>query len=269
MNAAPRSWHLMVDRAEQHLEEVKAHMAAYAAKHPYGAVRARQPKGQRDIWLYRLKMLEQPDPMIAVIIGEILYDLRSALDHIAVSMAPNSRKSKAGYPVEVTDPFAKDADGAFIYDEERRRSFTSKIKGIPADAVAMIMHSQPYTREYSELETLALLNRLENADKHRELVTLGAGIMDIRTIVTAPKAAIQQRADGFREDGAEVAKFKFIESPPPPESEVQVDVRGTASVAIKVGGLQGNLAMPQTLEILIGWMRDETIPEFTPYIRSR
>ena len=125
--------------------------------------------------------------MIAVIIGEILYDLRSALDHIAVSMAPNSRKSKAGYPVEVTDPFAKDDDGAFIYDEERRRSFTSKIKGMPADAVAMIMHGQPYTRQYSELETLALLNRLENADKHRELVTLGAGIMDIRTIVPLPR----------------------------------------------------------------------------------
>lgn len=53
MNAAPRSWHLKVDRAEQHLEEVKAHMAEYAAKHPYGAVRVRQPKGQRNIWLYR------------------------------------------------------------------------------------------------------------------------------------------------------------------------------------------------------------------------
>lgn len=269
MSADRRSWHLKVDRAEQHLEEVKAYMGAYAAKHPYEAVRTRQPKGQRHIWLYRLKMLEQPDPMIAVIIGEILYNLRSALDHIAVSMAPRDRKSKAGFPVEVTDPFAKDISGTFIYGEERRRSFTSKIKGIQADAVAMIMHAQPYTRQYSEIETLALLNRLENADKHRELVTLGVGVMDIRTIITAPKAAIQQRADGFREDGEEVAKFGFIESLPPRESEVKVDVRGTASVAIKVGGLLGNLIMPQTLEILIAWMRDETIPEFSPYIRPR
>jgi hypothetical protein len=266
MNADRRSWHLKVDRAEQHLEEVKAHMAAYATEHPYRAERARQPKGQRDIWLYRLRMLQQPDPMIAVIIGEILYDLRSALDHIAVGMAPRSRKRNAGFPVEMTDPSARDADGNLL-NEERHRSFLSKIEGIPQDAAAMIMYSQPYNREHSEIETLALLNRLENADKHRELVALGAGVMDIRTVITAPKPAIQQRADGFREDGAEVAKFKFMEPPPPPESEVKVDVRGTASVAIKVGGLKGNLIMPQTLEILIGWMRDEAIPEFMPYIR--
>ena len=241
-------------------------MAAYAAKHPYRAVRARQPKGQRDIWLYRLQILEQPDPMIAVIIGEILYDLRSALDHIAVAMAPNNRKRSAGFPVEVTDPFAKDASGAFIYEEERRRSFMSKIEGIPADAIALIMHGQPYNREGSELETLTLLNRLENADKHRELVTLATGVMDIRTTVTSPGGTLQQRVDGLCEDGAEVAKFGFTESPPP-ESEVQVEVRGTASVAIKVGGIQGNFGMPETLEILVAWMRDEIIPEFTPYIR--
>ena len=41
MSADRRSWHLKIDRAEQYLEEVKAYMAAYGAKHPYEAVCAR------------------------------------------------------------------------------------------------------------------------------------------------------------------------------------------------------------------------------------
>ena len=49
MSADRRTWHLKVDRAEQHLEEVKAFMAAYAAKHPYEAVRA--------VKIYRLREL--------------------------------------------------------------------------------------------------------------------------------------------------------------------------------------------------------------------
>jgi hypothetical protein len=44
-----RSWDLKVQRAERHLDEVKAAMAAYASGNPYRAVRVRQPKGQRHV----------------------------------------------------------------------------------------------------------------------------------------------------------------------------------------------------------------------------
>jgi hypothetical protein len=122
-------------------------------------------------------MTEEPDPMIPVIIGECLYDLRSALDHLAVAMAPRRRKANAAFPVETTDPWEKDAAGIFVYPDERRQSFTSKIKGIPADAVEMIMKAQPYQREGSELETLSPISRLENADKHRTLIAIGHGVV--------------------------------------------------------------------------------------------
>jgi len=121
-----RSWDLKVERAKHHLDEVKAKMAAYAARNPFRATRVRQPRGQRHIWLYRLEMTEKPDPVIPVIIGECLYDLRSALDHLAVAMAPRNRKASAAFPVEWTDPWEKDAAGNVIYAKERRRSFTSE-----------------------------------------------------------------------------------------------------------------------------------------------
>ena len=100
----PRSWDLKVERAEHHLDEVKTKMAAYAARNPFRATRVRQPRGQRHIWLYRLEMTEEPDPMIPVIVGECLYDLRSALDHLAVAMAPRSRKASAAFPGGVDRP---------------------------------------------------------------------------------------------------------------------------------------------------------------------
>jgi hypothetical protein len=111
MSTDRRSWHLKVERADQHIEEVKAAMAAYAGRRPFRAVRVRQPKAQRHIWLYRLEMTEEPDPMIPVIIGECIYDLRSALDHLAVAMAPRNRKASAAFPVEWTDPWETDETG--------------------------------------------------------------------------------------------------------------------------------------------------------------
>jgi hypothetical protein len=204
--------------------------------------------------------------MIAVIIGECLYGLRSALDHLAVAMAPRNRRASAAFPVETNDPWETDAAGAFVYGEERRRSFNSKVKGMPAEAVEMITKAQPHQRENSVLETLSLLNRLENADKHRQLIVLGCGVMDARSVVTVGAETIKQETAGFRSHGAEIAKFGFRDRAPR-ESEVTVEISGTATIAIKVDGVDGLFVLPESLEVLAAWMRDSAIPEFTPFVR--
>jgi len=275
-SSGKRSWDLKVERAEKHLEEVKDQITAYALKHPYRPVRARQPKGKRNIWLYRLEMTEEPDPMIPIIVGECLYGIRSALDHLAVAMAPRSRKGSAAFPVEATDPWKRNDKGAFVYDEERRISFTSKIRGIPADAVAMIKEAQPYRRDRPEVDALALISRLENADKHREPVGMSYGLAKFESQVRFRNHVLAQRSEpGLYEHGAEVAKFDFgfayRTDPtfrPPPESEVQVEFSGTAAVAIKVAGIEGHFGMPESLEILVAWMRDVAIPELSPFVRK-
>jgi hypothetical protein len=266
MHAGHRSWDLKVQRAGHHLDEVKEAMAAYASRNPYRPVRVRQPKSQRHIWLYRLEMTEEPDPMIPVIIGECLYDMRSALDHLAVAMVPKKRKASAAFPVEMTDPWARNESGRLIYGEERRQRFTAKVKDMPAEAVGMIVKAQPYQRENSEPETLSLISRLGNADKHRSLIAVGHGIRDARSVVTAAGQGIKQESAGFRENGAEIAKFGFT-GKVPDESEVTVEVSGTATIALKVAGTDGCFDMPESLEILVRWVRDSAIPEFAPFTR--
>jgi hypothetical protein len=137
---------------------------------------------------------------------------------------------------------------------------------MPDEAVALIKVAQPHQREDSALETLSLISRPANADKHKQLIALGYGVMNARSVVTAGGQAIKQETAGFRENGAEVAKFGFGISPPA-ESEVTVEVTGTATIAIKVAGTDGYFVMPNSLEALIRWMRDSAIPEFTPFVR--
>ncbi len=67
----------------------------------------------------------------------------------------------------------------------------------------MIRKAQPYQRENSEIETLSLISRLENADKHRTLIATGHGVMNARSVVTVSGEAIKQETAGFRENGAE------------------------------------------------------------------
>ena len=55
------SWWLKVKRAEHHMEDIDKMMRSYEASDPYKAERVRQPKGQRHIWRYVLRVTEQPD----------------------------------------------------------------------------------------------------------------------------------------------------------------------------------------------------------------
>jgi hypothetical protein len=87
--------------------------------------------------------------------------------------------------------------------------------------------------------------------------------MNARSVVRAAGETIKQETAGFRENGAEIAKFGFRDRVPD-ESEVTVEVSGAAAIAIKVAGTDGYFAMPESLEILVGWMRDSAIPEFAP-----
>jgi len=48
---------------------------------------------------------------------------------------------------------------------------------------------------------------------------------------------------------------------------VTVEVSGTAAIAIKVACTDGYFSMPESLEILVRWMRDSTISEFASFTR--
>jgi hypothetical protein len=234
------SWWLKVERAEHHLKDIDAMMRPYEGSHPYEAERVPQPNGQRHIWRYVLRVTDQPDPKLAVLIGDFVHNLRSALDHIAVAIAPPQRWKSAGFPICFEDIWGTLSDGSFVSrDEQARKRFSSLTDGMSAGAITLIKRLQPYSNPPEDVmaHPVGVLSRLENADKHRSLIALGSGVEDGTTVVTARGYTLEQDAFGFRHDGAEVAKF----APTGPdmvdleESEVNVDVRGPTVIAIRIG----------------------------------
>lgn len=103
------SWWLKVKRAAQHYIEMRDMVEAYEQTCPYRAERmVSHAKGQRHIWRYVVRVTQQPDPRMSVVIGEFVHDMRSALDHVAVAIAPGNRRNSAGFPICADDPGAKD-----------------------------------------------------------------------------------------------------------------------------------------------------------------
>jgi hypothetical protein len=262
------SWWLKVDRAEHHLNEIEDKLGKYAELHPYEHFRGPALKWKPHVWRYMLRITEQPNPMIAVIVGEFLYDLRSALDHIAVAMAPLGRRRSASFPIFLKDPFRQDRWGKYV-DDKARASFESSTCGMASDALTILKEAQPYNGPTPDQAALYLLSSLENADKHRNLVTLTSGIQDAVTRVTARKTELFQSPPGLREDGAEIATFSWQKTWNPAElteAEVNVQVRGVASVTIKVRDTNGHYPLPDSLGIMLEDVRS-VIPHFEPYTR--
>jgi hypothetical protein len=282
-----QSWRLKVARAEKHLDEIKCEMLRYSESHPYDVVPARQSKRKPNVRRFQLRLLKQPDPMLAVVLGDFLYTLRSALDHIAGATVPSKFKYQTSFPIESKAIWKREGRKYIVRDPNARRRFKSAIRGMPAGARAAIERAQPYNMVVGpeEIVALSVLSRLENADKHRNLVLLTPGLDDIEMTVAVPDnfpqidvqnahsvqrlgntITIRFDAGGPCEDGTEL--FSFTSPGPTLAGEMHMHVRGRAAVAIYIPEMDGHLKMPDILDDLLDQVEMITIPELEPFVRN-
>ena len=237
----PESWWLKFKRATHHMVDIRREAKRYADSHPYEIVRIREPKRQAKGIRYRLRITEQPDPLIAVILGDFVHNLRSALDHVVVASSRTQATRKSAYfPIQVTDPWERDASRRYIVrDKEVRKGFRRAIAGLHPDAQTLVVRLQPYSwagRVPSD-SILHALNRLENADKHREVIAIGSGLRYPVYTLTHGGQADERRPIGpnqFLYDGAEV-RFSHSDGATL-QSELKVELRGTTTITIKIAG---------------------------------
>jgi hypothetical protein len=120
-----------------------------------------------------------PPHEIGLIVGDAIHNLRSALDHLTLQLAlygaiganaTLTAKEEIGiqFPIVLTE------------DEFKQQLRRGRLRHVRNDARAAIEGAQPYkTLPLTPgLAPLAILNRLDNADKHRTLV-LGAPVVRI------------------------------------------------------------------------------------------
>jgi hypothetical protein len=229
------SWRAKMSRAEKHLADLDDMLTNYVRFHPYRAHGRKPPDKHPTKWSFTLAITQQPDPMFAVVLGDLLFDARSALDHIAVAIAPKNRQSSAGFPIFDEDPFLPGAKPG------KQEKFLSLTKGMPDEAVAIITREQPYDRQrrgiYSsdDPDTLQVLSALQNADKHRNLSVITLGLINPRVTLRWPpqRTSTITRVGPYMEAGAELANWKNTDGPVMYD-DVDVQVHGTPKVGVMV-----------------------------------
>lgn len=234
--------------------EIRDAIRAYANGEPYAISRIREPKSKGSVWQYGLTF-DPPDPMIVMMLGDFVHNLRSALDHVAVACSAQKYRKAASFPIAAKDPFALDAAGEFVdRDGDARKSYLLAIRGMNFTVRAMVAEVQPYGRS-PESDVFRILSVLDNADKHREMIAIGSGLrgatlsLSIRGI---PHSAHTLGPNDFFYDGAKVFSFTVVNRQLK-DSEVDVKCSGATRISIKIARLhthKGVLDFPLKITML-------------------
>lgn len=222
------SHRLKIQRAEKHLEDLGAMLATTTSRKPYPVSEIFEPNGKKPGWVYRLDLSEAaPDEMFPIVLGDFLFNVRSALDQLVVGCAPANRKYKVSFPICAKDPLAVDQASGDYVNAEAASEWLSRTKGLPSDLVANLQALQPYenARKFSkqaEDHPLTILSALQNADKHRESIGVVTGLKQVEWCI-----------EGIRLGHVPVIKHDTVLETS--EHQVQVEIEGAAVVGLGRG----------------------------------
>lgn len=155
-----------VERARRHLEELQSALTVFRDSRPY-TIRTKQNSERRLV--YYVAQVSDPDPAVAAIAGDVLQNLRSALDYLAFQLVVMGLGSVPADPRYIAYPIA---DSAAEYPALRQR----RVKGARSAAIDAIDATRPYR---GGDDALWRLHRLNNVDKHRLLITVGTAFRSV------------------------------------------------------------------------------------------
>jgi hypothetical protein len=145
-------------RAHKHIVDLNGEIKAFSNSSTHGI--RRKPDAHGYILVHNVGRVP---PLISVLIGEVVYQLRSALDHLVWQLVIANEQTpsdKNEFPIFWKVPTSAD----------NKAAFNRKIKGISSDALALVEALQPYHRPAPKEDPLWVIHELNNIDKHRLLI---------------------------------------------------------------------------------------------------
>lgn len=232
-----------LDRAEHHLNDLKARIGAQPQHRTIRTVLEADENGSR--YVYRLD-LPEPPAGAAIIAGDFLFNVRSALDHLAVGLVPPRRRYKTSFPVITRDIWRSDSatDGEL---EDMKSWWDRATTDMNPRAIAVLKSLQPFHDRIppDDDHALVALNAFQNADKHRELVAFMVGVeVGSLTVdgITTPLA-----------EGAKNGAAVYTS-----ETEVDVQLDATPIVGFTIGAKRPYRPFPFAFEQILGCAREAT-----------
>jgi len=190
-----------------HLESLKERVQGFIDGNPYGVVA--DYDGQTEKCVLRTQVFDHPPQDWGIIIGDIVHNLRSALDQLVWQLAllqTSTPYDRAAFSITTTPNRYRDNGRRLVQDLTPRQE-------------ALIKWFQPYRRgNKTESDFLWLLHDINNTDKHRVIQTIGT--------VFAMQGLGFGNMRGFDlynmnvyggqrlEDGAPVADFTLVQTAP-------------------------------------------------------
>lgn len=220
--------------------------------------------------------------MLSVILGEIVHNVRSALDNAIWSAALANGGTPHG---RTAFPIATKAD-----DYRRavnppppkpgKRPLRSPIEGVSSSVTAIVKRHQPFqtvqTGGEVRAEPLAVLHAMWNVDKHRSILRPAAAAPDDPELICAlftwpsiPGGTVEFQhptnlIGGHWEDGRVIARFRFPDRGLDPDGGYRTRPAGTFDAHLALGfddyngfGVEGSLRYPQLLISAAGAVIEE------------
>jgi hypothetical protein len=201
----------------------------------------------------------QPSDELAIVIGDLIHNVRSALNHLAAACSPRENWRSVQFPIFEEDP-------STILDPQRRKSalnaWNRQTTGMTKAARAALKTLQPY---YPGLDNktfhgLSIVEELSNTDKHRELVVTGFGLRDPTITTTINGLKLRSKTvSGDMNDGAKITTEPF-------PREVKMEIEGTTLVVVSMGEKGGHVELPSALYTVIRACRKCAIPTLLPHV---
>jgi hypothetical protein len=255
-----------IGRAEKHLIDLDAAVTDYRDRHPYRV--SETIEGKRKVKRRRAVFTEYPaNTDIPIIAADLIYNLRSGLDHLAADLA-SARRDSVMFPIfwqGVWEPQAEGENDQRVKDRQRWQTSTRNMR---PEAVTILKSLQPRDEarhDDATFNAFGLINRLSNTDRHTKLpVTLGAitGIVGNYTMPDGTREEIiapDTHGTHALKDGAEIKGI--------PYNAVYVNILGTPAVLISVSPDDGNIEVPDGLAQIIQAVRDRAISPLLPYVQ--
>jgi hypothetical protein len=199
-----------IGRAEEHYSSVVDVINAWQRRSPYRLSFEKDPDGRRRT--ARLVVKEEVPRDVALSIGDCVHNLRSSLDHL-VWAATMARIGIPLRPDRIMFPVYDDAD-------QWMDRASGSVGQLSTELQAAIEELQPFKRpDMQAVNSLRLVSRLDNADKHRMLQPVLAAHHTVGAVVPGRQFELTANLDAPLVDGSAVANLVLDE----PDMEAEID----------------------------------------------
>jgi hypothetical protein len=245
---------LKLERAQFHLKNVDDLAGPLEAACREAVVGHPEQDGRQ--YVYRISEVPPIDPLIGIILGDAVHNLRSSLDHLAWQLVVaygGTPSDKTAFPILRTAPTA----------DQYGRTRPNTNPGLPVAVRDLLDEVQPYKRRHSAEHELAVLHQLNIIDKHRELLVAVMGAT--RLGWWGDWEAIAIDVGPFRA-GDEVCRVRWGGSANPhgePNPSIAFAVRFSDAGA---GPWRFNFSASELMRRSLRYVEQEILPRFAPLL---